>query len=360
MGENMMKKNKILKVLSVALLSITMGMSLASCGNKAEKEVVTDSGVNAVESVDESAESTEVVNEPVDEYYPITYTTYNHSKEPVEVTIEKAPTKVVAVYQNSIETLLALGLEEKIVAAAGLDHKVKPEFEEAFSSVNYLDDWQPNKETVVMLEPDFILSWYSYFGEKRLGDVDYFHNNNIGTYMALNSGAVSPRTLQNECDDILNIGKIFNVNEKAEVLVDEIKSRVSEVLESQAGKEQKSTLIIEFYTDKISGYGASSLGGDMVVKLGAELLNPEGNDLGIEDIIALDPDSIFVVYYNGGKRTDEEAENGALRDVMDNEALANISAVKNGKVYAIPLGEMYASGVRTIDGIERFAKGIYE
>ena len=372
-----MNKNKILKVTSIMLLAVTMGMTLASCGNKVDQETSANTSVStelAEKTESESAENSKEIsaedskNEGTtteasdvnDEYYPITYTTYNHAKEAVEVTIETEPTKVVAVYQNSIETLLALGLEDKIVAAAGLDHKVKPEFEEAFSGVNYLNDWQPNKETVVMLEPDFILSWYSYFGEKRLGEVDYFHDNNIGTYMALNSGAVSPRTLQNECDDILNIGKIFNVNDKAKAIVDKIQNRVTEVVESEKDKEQKSTMIIEFYTDKISGYGATSLGGDMVVKLGAKLMNPEGNDLGVEDIIALDPESIFVVYYNGGKRSDEEAELGALNNVMDNEALANISAVKNKKVYAIPLGEMYASGVRTIDGIERFAKGIYE
>lgn len=384
MEEFIVKKNKFLKIASVMVLAVSLSCTLSACGNNSETTTNTNENIS-VESSEIAKETVSVEGEVSNEetkievaenekaenkdsetkdvksdYYPITYTTHNHLKEEVEVVIEKEPTRVVAVYQNSIETLLALGLEDKIVAAAGLDHKVKSEFAEAFEGVNYLNGWRPSKEAVIMLEPDFILSWYSYFGEKRIGDVDYFHDNKIGTYMALNSGAVTPRTLQNECEDILNIGKIFNVNEKAQVIVDKINNKVDEVAKKAKENDQRSTLIIEFYTDKIDSYGATSLGGDMVNRLGAKLLSPEGNDLGIEDIIALDPESIFVVYYNNDKKTDEEVESEALNKVLGNEALANISAVKNKRVYTMPLGEMYSSGVRTIDGIERFEKGIYE
>lgn len=349
----------------ILMMLLAVCMLFVGCQSEGGGNVNESQEVNA-----ESKENVEVVEnvetEKADEadqaqaYYPVTYTTYNYAKEPVEVTIEKAPEKVVAVYQNSIETLLALGLEDKIVAAAGLDHKVKPEYEQAFSKVKYLDAWQPTKETIIMEEPDFILSWYSYFSDKRIGDVDYYHGKNIGTYMALNSGPVSPRTLKNECDDILTLGKIFNVNEKAQALVDTINTRVQEVAEKAKENEQKSALIIEFSGETIWSYGQTSLGGDMVTQLGADLLSPEGNDLGVEDVIAFDADTIFVVYYNGGDKTDLEAETQAMAHVLENPKFASLSAVKNNKVIAIPLGEMYASGIRTIDGIERISKGIYE
>lgn len=353
-----MKNTKLLKSILLMVLIISVGTVFYGCSTSTEVEskeqvIVADDNVEINES-----DSVEVVEN--DNYYPVTYTTYNYAKEAVEVVIEKAPEKVVAVYQNSIETLLALGLEDKIVAAAGLDHKVKPEYQSAFEKIDYLEKWQPAKETIVMLEPDFILSWYSYFSEKRIGDVDYYHNNSVGTYMALNSGAVSPRTIKNECKDILTLGKIFNVNERAIKIVDDINNKVSQVAELAKGQEQKSVLLIEFSGDKIRSYGQTSLAGDMVTELGAELLNKEGNPLGAEDLIELDADTIFVIYYNGGERTDEEAENGALSAVLDNDALANLKAVKNNKVFAMPLGEMYSSGIRTIDGIKRLASGIYE
>ncbi|WGX77008.1 hypothetical protein QJS64_08450 [Paraclostridium bifermentans] len=36
----------------------------------------------------------------------------------------------------------------------------------------------------------------------------------------------------------------------------------------------------------------------MVTKLGAKLLNEDGNPLSKEDLVKLNPDSIFVVYMN--------------------------------------------------------------
>ena len=72
---------------------------------------------------------------------------------------------------------------------------------DAFSKVNYLEDFTPAKETIIMEKPDFILSWYSIFDDKRLGDIDYWNENGVNTYMSLNSGVVSERTIENEINE---------------------------------------------------------------------------------------------------------------------------------------------------------------
>lgn len=292
-----------------------------------------------------------------DSHYPVTITTYNYAKEPIEITFEKAPEKVLCVYQNSIETMLALGLEDHILACSGLDHAVKPEWADAFAKVNYLTEFAPDKETVVMMEPDFIISWYSFFGEKRLGEVDYWLERGINTYIYANTGAVKPRTLENEYTDILNMGKIFNVEEKAEALVAEMRGEVARVAEHTAGAEKAPTvLIVEFLGESISVYGNEQLGGDMVTQLGGVHAMPEGGKIGTEDFIKLNPDVIFSVYMD---RDNEDMSAEAVSLIADNPALASLAAVQNGRVHSIPLGEMYASGPRTIDGITTFAKGMY-
>ncbi|WP_195469255.1 ABC transporter substrate-binding protein [Clostridium sp. D43t1_170807_H7] len=113
--------------------------------------------------------------------------------------------------------MLALGLEDRIVAAAVLDHDVKDEYKEAFSKVNYLEE--------------------------------------------------------------------FTVNE--------VSSKVS-------NEEKQSAMVIEFYDDEIYTYGSKTLAGDMVTKLGAEVLNPEGGNIGAGDLIKLNPDCIFVSYMDMG------------------------------------------------------------
>ena len=334
---------KKLKKLTTLLLSVMLIVGLVSCGTSKQLSSNENSNVQSQENNDS--------------HYPVTITTYNYLKEPVEITFDKAPERVVAIYQNSIETLLALGLEDKIVAAAGLDHDVKDEYKDAFSKVNYLEDFTPSKETIIMEKPDFILSWYSIFDDKRLGDIYYWNENGVNTYMSLNSGVVSERTIENEINDILNLGKIFNVEEKAQALVDEITSTVSEVSSKVSNEEKQSAMVIEFYDDEIYTYGSKTLAGDMVTKLGAELLNPEGGHIGAEDLIKLNPDCIFVSYMDRGNENVPVEE---INKILENPAFASLSAVKNKRVYSIPLGDMYSSGIRTIDGINTFANGLYE
>ncbi|SCH88182.1 MULTISPECIES: ABC transporter substrate-binding protein [unclassified Romboutsia] len=333
---------KMIKKKITLLLSGLIILSLTACSTNNTNEV-------------EDKELTEnIVNES--SHYPVTITTYNYEKKPVEITFEKSPEKVVAVYQNSIETLLALGLEDKIVMASGLDHEVKSEYKEAFNKVNYLKEFAPSKETIIMEQPDFILSWYSLFDEKNLGDVDYWHKNGTNTYMSLNSGAVASRKVENEKIDILNLGKIFNVEDRAKDLVNEIDLKVKSVADSVKNNEKQTTLIIEYMDGQIYTYGASTLGGDMVSILGGELLNPNGGNISEEDLIKLNPDSIFVVYMD---RNDENVPKEAVENILNNKSLASLDAVKNNRINAIALGEMYCSGIRTIDGINTFANGLY-
>ena len=62
------------------------------------------------------------------EHYPVTITNYNYAGDEIEYTYSQAPERVVAVYQGSIETMIALGLEDHVIASYGLDNEVKAEW----------------------------------------------------------------------------------------------------------------------------------------------------------------------------------------------------------------------------------------
>lgn len=333
------------KILSL-LLALTMIFSMAACSNDSKEK-------------NDSASANGGVNQEVDKeddksHYPVTITTYNYQKEAVEVTFEKAPEKVFAAYQNSIETLLALGLEDRIVAASGLDHDVKDEYKDAFADVKYYEN-RPTKEEVLGFGPDFILSWYSIFGEKNLGDVDFWHERNINTYIAQNSGVKSPNTLENEYEDILNIGRIFNVEEKANEIVDNMKAEIQAAKEFSKDKESVKTVILEINSDNMFRiYGEDSIGGNIASLVGADLVARENGQIGAEDLVKLNPDVIFTVYYG-----DEIVEKASLEEIMKNPALSSISAIKENRVHPIMLSEVYASGIRTLDGIVSIKNGLY-
>lgn len=332
------------KLLSL-LLAMTMLFSLAACSSDTvEKEEETP----AIEEVEA------VVEEEEESHYPLTITTYNYEKQAVETTFEKAPEKVLAVYQNSIETLLALGLEDRIIAASGLDHDVKDEYKDGFANIKYYDN-RPTKEEILGIGPDFILSWYSLFGEKNLGDVDFWHERDINTYMAQNSGVISPNTLENEYEDILNIGKIFDVEEKANEIVDNMKKEIEEAKEFSKDQDPVRTIILEVGSENVYRiYGEDSIGGNIASLVGADLVARENGQVGAEDLVDLNPDVIFTVYYG-----DSIVEAASLEAIMTNPALSSISAVENQRVHPIMLSEVYASGIRTLDGIISISNGLY-
>lgn len=336
-----MKNAKTLATLTA--LALTVSLTACSAGKMAETTPVP------------------TATQPQSSHYPVTITNYNYAGEPVTYTYEKAPEKVIAVYQGCIETMIALGLEDHVLASYGLDNEVKDEWKDGFARMNYDETvFAPDKETVILLEPDMIFSWGSYFGEKKLGDVAAWNEKGVGTYMNSNTVPGGTRTLENEYTDILNIGKIFDVEDRAQALVDEMKAQVEATLAAAQGQEPVRVAVVEpTASGTITNYGADSLAGDMVTALGGELARPDGSDMGKEDLVACDPDVIFVVYmaYAGDDPDAVRAEQ--LAAIQDDPALASLSAVQSGRVHLIMLGDMYASGPRTIDGLKTLAQGMY-
>ncbi|MDO5714557.1 MAG: ABC transporter substrate-binding protein [Tissierellia bacterium] len=289
------------------------------------------------------------------DYYPVTITTYNFQGEPVEYTFDKAPEKVVAVYQSSLENLLALGLGDKIICAAGLDVEVKDEWKDELAKVGKVETDSPSKEAVLEMEPDMICSWKSYFGEKKLGDVDFWHDRKIGTYIMLNSGIKQPNALEYEFEDILTLGKIFNKEMEAQEIVDNMKKDIEGAKEFAKDKDKIKTIIMEVEKEnQYRNYGGDSIGGNIAQEVGADLVMPKNGSFGQEELVELNPEVIFTVYY-GDEITPEEAVKG----IVDNPALQSVDAVKNNRVYGMMLSEVYASGVRTADGIQSIVKGLY-
>ena len=199
------------KIVPAVLLALTLALVLAACGAPGTQASPTPSAPQT-----DGQES----GEPGGGHYPVTITTYNYAGQPVETVYESAPERVICVYQGCIETMIALGLEDHVLASYGLDNQVKEEWQEGFENMHYDDSvFAPDKETVTVLQPDMIFSWGSYFSDTKLGDVSEWIGGGVNTYMNTNTVPGGSRTLENEYADILNIGRIFDGEDRAEALV---------------------------------------------------------------------------------------------------------------------------------------------
>ena len=168
-----------------------------------------------------------------------------------------------------------------------------------------------------------------------------------------------PRTVDNEYADILNLGRIFGVEEKAEALVAGMQAEIDSTLAAAAGRDPVRVAVVEPLNGSVTNYGADTLAGDMVTRLGGTLANPDGHEMSKEDLLACDPDVIFVVYMAYSGDDPEQVVQDQLAVISEDPALRSLSAVQSGRVLPVMLGDIYAAGPRTLDGIRTLAAGMY-
>lgn len=314
--------------------------------------------------VKENPEALLRFNQPVEyaynpAHYPVTIENYNTQGEPEKMTYTKPPQRVVAVWQNSIETLLALGVGDRIIAGNGVPDKkfFRKEYQEQYSKIPYTGLQLLDLETTMMLKPDLIVGWHSTFAPKVLRSTDFWHKRGVNTFIARSSMIdAKPRTLANEYKDILDLGKIFDKNERAQQRVGQMQQEVNFAISRTADYPKRPrALVLEFMGKEPSVYGEKTLAGNIVKELHGELLAEKQRAIGLEQVVELDPDVIFIVVteFNYGREQD------MLDRVTQHKALKHLRCVQQGRVVALPLYAIYSSGVRTYDGIKIIATGMY-
>ena len=147
-----------MKKVIALILALVMCLGLVACGNN-ETPDVPDSSSEQQSSELESL--TDADSEDENSHYPVTITNVNYNKEPVEYTYEKAPERVITFWSNSLETMLALGLGDRVICAVGMNEEsilpeLKPELEKMKNNVEYYNDFvnsnaAMSKETAIMM-----------------------------------------------------------------------------------------------------------------------------------------------------------------------------------------------------------------
>ncbi len=291
-----------------------------------------------------------------EEGYPVTISTYDQSGKEFQETFESKPKRVISTNQTTTEIMLDLDLQDSLVGTSFMDSPILPRLEDKYKNINVLSETYPSKEAVLALNPDLIMGWKSVFLDKNLGSVESWNEKGVKTFIQRNSGISKEQTLDDVYYDINDIGKIFNIEEKSTKYVDDMKERINNISEKiKSVKEPMKVLVIEGEGEnKYRVYGPKTLVSDMVSKAGGTNVAKESGSVGVENIIEMNPDAIVLIHYlNQNKDNKEE------KALLENPALKNVNAIKENKIIYTPLSETYAGGARTVEGIERIAKGLY-
>lgn len=291
---------------------------------------------------------------------PVEITTYNSNNKLETESFDKVPSRVVAVWQGPIETLIALGQGNRIIAATGIPapEYLKEEYRDAYDQIPYTSFNTIPREEALLLKPDFIVtSWGSAFSNKSLGVTSFWQERGVKTYIQEIPPAIGgKRTVEDEYKFIEDMGTIFDTKAKADEIVNSMKTAIDSVQrKAESQGLNPSVMIVQFMGNRIMNWGDDYLQADIVKRLNGRILVHQKGYIGKEELIANDPDVIFLMVNEWDYNHEEESRTRFMKDV----SLNGLRAIRENRVYLLPLNEGQYSAVRTRDGVERIAKGLY-
>lgn len=273
------------------------------------------------------------------------------------------PKRIVALWQNSVETLIALGAGDRIIAVGGIAEEkyLHPNHLEAYRKILVRSRQVFSQEEMLLLRPDFILGWlFDFTGKNRsVGTTAFWEKRNINIHMNLMNGAEykDEHVLEDEIKYIRDVGKIVDEEENAKKKIKEIYSVISECKAKIRCKRKPRVLIVANLAKNISVYTPRTLPGDIVSKLGGIVIGKEKEAIGedefmsIEEVRLSNPDIIFI-------STVPDQYETMKNKLAKIPSLSNLRCVKEGKVFCIPYYTIRSPGVRIIDALKIFSQGI--
>lgn len=297
------------------------------------------------------AESAAPTVTPSESAFPFTLTT----RDDQQVTFTKVPEKVIACNPNAGDQLMALGLGDKIIATAHNNSQVNPEWRDAYEAIPVVAESYISLETILSLEPDFVYGRSSSFSEKSNTTHD-----TLSGYGIMSLSSIEGYTVGADVDvvyqDFYNLGRIFQVEDKAEEVVSAMKAQIAGVEDAVAGQ----TPVKVFVYDTAQEGGAYTCGNNFTSKLisqaGGENIFQDMEKtwatVSWEEIVERAPEVIVINDY--GDTTLEQK----LTELKENPALASVPAIANDRIVSVTLCESFACSM-TGGTIEKFAKAFH-
>lgn len=323
-----MKKVFILAITMV----LTLVLLLSACGKTA------DTG---------SSDPTPIQDSSSTSVYPMTFDNYGRG-----VTVSAKPQKVLTFGPNCTELFVALGLTDYIVGNSLKNHSrgPLPEYAADYAKIPELNYGSATREAVISSGADFIYGIDWEFGGDGL-DIDELAGYGMTTYMN------SATTLEQQYQEILDIGKIFGVEDKAEAFVEDQKARIKAVQNKISGAKAPKVLVFDGSNNGVftcSGINFESLligiaGGE---NLFGDLTEKAWITVSYEEVLAREPDIIVIHDYDAPSVEEKIAE------IKANDAIAQLDCVKNERFVIIEL-ESVLPGNRMAYTVEKLAKGFY-
>ena len=275
-----------------------------------------------------------------------------------EIIVTKSPEKAVTLAQFMTETLLALGLEDKMTGTALLNEEILPEYKKAYEKIPELEMGEGHsisKESFVATEADFVSGWEQSITEEATGSLEELEERGVVPFVS--SGLAPDATIESVYNDFILLGKIFEVSERAEKVVAKMKDEVKSIADKTKDIKDRPRVLIYDSGEGEAFVGGSGLPNNLIELAGGENIYKDlGQDyatVSFEDIVQKNPEIIVVTEYYSGITGDEK-----IKFLKNNPALKDVDAVKNNRIYKIGLIDL-APGIRNSKAVGKLYNMFY-
>lgn len=334
--------NKLFKKLLIILSIASITVAGVGCSNTKQNEDLQ-------------------VEAQVEGFEAVQYT-YSDGAQTHEVVVRSPRQRAVTLSQFMTEMLLALGLEDQMVATALLDNPILPEFEEAYNKIPVLEIKEGHaisKEAFIATGADFVSGWDASISEQTTGSAEELISKDIAPFLAKSYGVDA--TIETVYEDFELLGRLFNVQDKAQEVISQMENNIKAVREKVGTIKEEDRVRVMVCDPGVND--ALVVGGGLANNLieiagGKNVFAEEGVkpyiNVSWESIVAKNPEVILVTDYMAS----EPIEN-KINALKSHPALKDVPAIKNNKIYVVGLADL-SPGIRNTKVIEQMYEYFFE
>lgn len=286
--------------------------------------------------------------------YPVTVQSCDRA-----VTFDAAPQRAVSNDVAITEMMLVLGLRDQMVGHTGISgwSKVDETLRADIAALPELAPKSPTREVLIGADADFLFAGWNY--GLRVGSEltpDTLAPYGIAVYELTESCAhimeKGKASLEDMYADILNLGRIFGVTERAEAMVTGWRAELAALTADVAAEDRPRVFVYDSGEDQPFTAGRYAMPTALIEAAGGtnimDTFEKSWATVAWEEVIAQDPEVILIVNYG-------DVTAAQKRDfMMNNPAFADLQAVREDNFVTLDYVEA-VPGPRNIGAIATLA-----
>lgn len=279
-----------------------------------------------------------------------------------EVTFNQAPEHAVSHDINMTQMMLALGLKSRMVGYSGVTgwKAVTPQMATLLDGLPELAAKYPSVETLLNANVDFFFAGWDY-GMRVGGDLTPQTLQPLGiNVLELTESCAfvmkrSAATLDDTYNDLRNLGRIFDVQDRANALIARMQAQVGAVQKTLPA-EQPRVFLYDSGEDRAMTSGRLGMPQALIAAAGGRNIlddvDASWTRVNWETVVERNPQVIVIVDYS------EITAEQKIQFLLDNRALQSVDAIKQRRFIVIPYVQA-TPGIDNVLAVETLAKGFH-